>query len=224
MNTQTQVEHDGDEDENTSHIAMDTNYKSAWTPKREESLMETTTQMEIDFLIWWRPKCNYNMEQRWEIETKARGDDDENKMQRSKNVTTPFWGKCEDETRTPKSGNLESSGTLETLELDCRGQNTLPWGVLYILGKVLKSRCRKWPHRSHSDICNTSYGRKKGQESNWQFDSRPLKVGNRPDPGVCRWSATHHRKALEESYKFALDFISIKSLSWELWAPKVPRV
>jgi len=90
--------------------------------------------------------------------------------------------------------------------------------------KALKCRCRKWPRMSHSDIYNTSYGRKKGQESNWQFDSRPLKVGNQPNPGVCRWSATHHWKALEENYKFALDLIPIRGLSWELWAPKVPRV
>jgi hypothetical protein len=52
---------------------------------------------------------------------------------------------------------------------------------------------------SHSDIYSTSYGRKKGQKSNWQFDSRPLKVRNRPDPDVCRWSATHRWKALKEN-------------------------
>jgi hypothetical protein len=85
----------------------------------------------------------------------------------------------------------------------------------------LKCRCRKWPRMSHSDICNTSYGRKKGRESNWQFDSRPLKVGNRPDPGVRKWSATHRWKALEENYKFALDLVPIRGLSRELWAPKV---
>jgi hypothetical protein len=62
---------------------------------------------------------------------------------------------------------------------------------------------------SHLDICNTSYGRKKGRESNWQFDSRPLKVGNRLGPGVCRWSATRRWKALEESYKFVSNLISI---------------
>jgi hypothetical protein len=45
---------------------------------------------------------------------------------------------------------------------------------------------------SHLNICSTSYGQKKGRESNWQFDSRPLKVGNQPDPVVCKWSATHH--------------------------------
>jgi hypothetical protein len=88
----------------------------------------------------------------------------------------------------------------------------------------LKCRCRKWPRMSHSDICSTSYGRKKGRESNWQFDSRPLKVRNRPDPSVCRWSATHCWKALEESYKFASDLIPIRGLSWELWISKVPGV
>ncbi len=36
-------------------------------------------------------------------------------------VATPLWVKCEDETHTPKSGNLESFGTPENSELDCRG-------------------------------------------------------------------------------------------------------
>jgi hypothetical protein len=132
-----------------------------------------------------------------------------------------FEGKCEDETCTPKSGNLESFGTFKISKLDCRGQNTSPWGVLYIDGKALKCRCRKWPCMGHSDICSSSYGWKKGWESNWQFDSRPQKVGNRPDPGVCKWSVTHCPKALEESYKFALDLVRIQGLSQELWAPKV---
>jgi hypothetical protein len=125
-------------------------------------------------------------------------------------VATPLWGKCE-ETHTPKSGNLKSSKIPENSKLDCKGQNTLHWGVLYTVGKVLNCRCP----------CSTSYGRKKGQESNWQFDSGPLKVRNRPDPSVCRWSATHCWKALEESYKFSSDLIPIGGLSWELWAPKV---
>ncbi len=112
----------------------------------------------------------------------------------------------------------------ENSELDCRGQNTLHWGVLYTIGKVLKCKCQKWPPMSHSNICSTSYGRKKGQESNCQFDSWPLKVGNRPDPGVCRWSVTHHWKALEENYKIASDLIPIGGLSWELWTSKFPRV
>ncbi len=143
---------------------------------------------------------------------------------KSKFVATPFWGKCEDETHTLKSGNLESSETPATSELDSRGPNTSPWGVLYTVGKALKCRCRKWPRMSHLDIYKTSYSRKKGRESNWQFDSRPQKVGNRPDSDVCRWSPTHRWKALDESYKFSLNFIPIKGLSRELWAPKVPGV
>jgi hypothetical protein len=115
-------------------------------------------------------------------------------------------------------------GTPKNLEFNCRGQNTSPWACFYTIGKVLKCRCRKWPHMSHSKICSTSFGRKKSRESNWQFDSRPLKVRNRPDPGVCRWSETHCWKALKENYKFSLDFIPIRSLSKELWIPKVPGV
>jgi hypothetical protein len=96
--------------------------------------------------------------------------------------------------------------------------------VFYTVGKALKCKCRKWPRMSHLDICSTSYGQKKGRESNWQFDSRPQKVGNRPNPGLCRWSATHHWKALEKSYKFASYLILIRGLSRELWVPKVSGV
>jgi len=101
-------------------------------------------------------------------------------------VTTLLWGKCEVATHTLENGTWESSGTPKNSKRDCRGQNTSHWDVLYIVGKVLKCKCPKWPRMSHLDICSTSYGRKKGQESNWQFDSRPLKVENRPDSGACR--------------------------------------
>jgi hypothetical protein len=83
-----------------------------------------------------------------------------------------------------KSEDLESFGTPECLELDNKAQNTSYWGVLGVIGKVLKRRCRKWPRIGHLDICSPSYGQKKGRESNWQFDSRPLKAGNRPLPDL----------------------------------------
>jgi hypothetical protein len=139
-------------------------------------------------------------------------------------VATPLWVRCEDETHTPKSGNLESSGTPENSELNCRGQNTSHWGVLYTIGKVLKCRCPKWSRMSHLDICSPSYGQKKGRESNWQFDPRPLKVGIRPEFDVCKRSATWRWKALKESYKVASDLIPIRGLSKKLWMPKVPGV
>jgi hypothetical protein len=83
-----------------------------------------------------------------------------------------------------KVGGWESSGTPECSELDSKGQNALHWGVLGVIGKVLKLRYRKCPRIGNSDVCSPSYGQKKGRESNWQFDSRPLKVGNRPLPDV----------------------------------------
>jgi len=139
-------------------------------------------------------------------------------------VATPLWGKCEVATHTPKNGTWESSGTPENSERDCRGQKTFHWGVFNTIEKVLKCRCPKWPRMNHLDICSTSYGRNKGRESNWQFDSRPLKVGNQPDPSVCRWSATHRWKALKESYKFSSNLVPIGGWSEKLWMPKVPEV
>jgi len=93
---------------------------------------------------------------------------------------SPTLGKRED---------LESSGTPECLELNRKAQNTSHWGVLGVIGKVLKRKYRKWPRIGHLDICRPSYGEKKGRESNWQFDSRPLKVGNRPLPDLRMDSA-----------------------------------
>jgi hypothetical protein len=105
---------------------------------------------------------------------------------------------------------LETFETPEFLEFDSKGQNTSPWDVLGVIGKVLKCKCPKWPRIGHLDICIPSYGKKKGRESNWQFDSRPLKIGNRLTPDV-RWRiATRRWKALEEGYKFGLDLVPIR--------------
>jgi hypothetical protein len=139
-------------------------------------------------------------------------------------VVTLLWEECEDKTHTPEMGTWESAEIPETLEFDCRGQNTSHWGFLYIMGNISKHRCRKWVRMSHLDIYNTSYGKKKRRESNWQFDSRPPKVGNWPDPEECRWSATCHWKALDKNYKFALNLIPIGGLGKELWLRKVAGV
>jgi hypothetical protein len=98
----------------------------------------------------------------------------------------------------------------------------LHWGVLEVIGKVLKCKCPKCPRIGHLDICSPSYGQKKGRESNWQFDSRPLKVKNRPLPDVRIRIATWRWKDLEESYNFGLDLVLIRLDSREIWAPKVP--
>jgi hypothetical protein len=137
------------------------------------------------------------------------------------NIATPLWAKCEGEAHTPKSANLESSGTLGNSERECRGQIPSHLGALGVIEKVLKCKCPKWPRMSHLDICSPSYGQKKGRESNWQFDSRPLKVGNRPVPNVRSKSVTWRWKALFKGYNFGLDLVPIRGWSEELRSPKV---
>jgi hypothetical protein len=108
---------------------------------------------------------------------------------------------------TWKSWDLESFEALECSELDSKGQTTSHWGVLGVTGKVLKRRYRKWPRIGHLDSCSPSYRRKKGRESNWQFDSQPLKIKNRPLPDVQFGSATWRWRDLDEDYNFGSDLL-----------------
>jgi hypothetical protein len=141
-------------------------------------------------------------------------------------VATPLGPSVRMKLTLPKVGDLESSGTPEFLEFDSKEQKTSPWGVLGVIGKVLKCKCLKWPRIGHLDICSPSYGQKKGRESNCQFDSRPLEVGNRPAPDVRWGSATRRWKALEEGYKFGSDCVPIEGrgqeamMSQNLGSPK----
>jgi len=48
----------------------------------------------------------------------------------------PFW-------------ELESQWTPEFLKGDYRGQNSLDWDIIYIIGKLLECRCLKWAHMTH---------------------------------------------------------------------------
>jgi hypothetical protein len=139
-------------------------------------------------------------------------------------IATPLWPSVGVKPNTWKSWDLESSGTPECLEFDSKGKNTSHWGVLGVVGKVLKRRYRKCPRIGHSDICTPSYGQKKGRESNWQFDSRPLKVENRPLPDVRFRSATWRWKDLDEGYNFGSNLVAIQLCSRELSRFKVPGV
>jgi hypothetical protein len=139
-------------------------------------------------------------------------------------VATPLWPSVGVKPNTPKVGDLESSGTPDCLGFNSKAQNTSHWGVLGVIENFLKRRYRKWPRICHLNICNSSYEQKKGRESNWQFDSRPLKVGNRPFPNLRIESAIRHWKDLDEGYKFGSDLVAIRLCNRELWAPKVTRL
>jgi hypothetical protein len=125
-------------------------------------------------------------------------------------VAPLLWPSVGVKPNTWKSWELESFETPECSEIDNKGQNTWHWGVLGVIEKVLKRRYRKWPRIGNSDICSPSYGQKTGRESNWQFDSRPLKVRNRPLPDVQFGSATWRWKDLDKDYNFGLDLVAIQ--------------
>ncbi len=65
---------------------------------------------------------------------------------------------------------------------------------------------------------------KKSQESNWQFDSHPLKVRSFHEIHAFRQHATYFLKALNEGYNFFLNLTSIKGVHKKLWPSKVSRV
>jgi hypothetical protein len=87
--------------------------------------------------------------------------------------------------------------------------------------KAFGTKSLKWVYMTHLNTWNTSYGQKKGRESNCQFDSWPLKVNNHPNFFMCKWCATYRWKALKEDYNFVLNLISIKGSQTKLWAPKI---
>jgi hypothetical protein len=62
---------------------------------------------------------------------------------------------------------LESQMDSRIFRVRCKGQNSSPRRVLYIIEKILKFKCLKWACIAHLDIWNTSYGQKKGHESDW---------------------------------------------------------
>ncbi len=89
-------------------------------------------------------------------------------------VSQPYFGQVWGWSPTlGKNEDLKSSGTPECLELDSKAQNTSHWGVIGVIGKVLKRRYRKWPRIGHLNICNPSYGQKKGRESKSGIDLFP---------------------------------------------------
>jgi hypothetical protein len=79
-------------------------------------------------------------------------------------------------------------------------------------------------HDPFGHLKHTSYDQKKGRESNWQFDFRPLKVRNQPDFLMCKWRLTYHWKTLNKNYNFSLDLIAIRGLHAKFWAFKIVGV
>jgi len=137
-------------------------------------------------------------------------------------------GKCEGvNPHTPKATPTLGDGVpvdSQNFREGFEGSKFNGCGIFSIIGKLFKLKCLKWACIAHLDIWNTSYGQKKGQESNCQFDSRLEKVGNWPDLLSCKQRTTYCWKALDESYNFTLDRTSIRGLLAKLWGSKVVGV
>jgi hypothetical protein len=119
---------------------------------------------------------------------------------------------------------MESQWTPETSKNDYKGQNSMAHGVLYIIEKLLERKCLKWARLAHLNIWNTSYGQKKGRESNLVVWLPTTKSRESTLPDVWFRSATWRWKALDESYNVAWDCITIQGLLAKLWGSKVPGV
>ncbi len=134
-------------------------------------------------------------------------------------VATPLWPSVGVKPNTPKVGDLESSGTSECLEFDSKAQNYSHWGVLGVIGKVLKLRYRKWPCIGHLDICSPSYGQKKEIDLFPTSDLECNKSLERSRRGLQLWFKPHRDPTLQSGVmssqspgrKSHLDVASVES-------------
>jgi len=98
----------------------------------------------------------------------------------------PTLKECEDETHTPQMG-LGSPLGLPKLQSLIVEVKTPRIKVFFI---SLKSYWSVDVENGFTSAIWTStthvMAKKKGRESNWQFDSWPLKVDNWPDPSACK--------------------------------------
>jgi hypothetical protein len=120
-------------------------------------------------------------------------------------------------------GSCSPKWTPKSSERDCKGQNSSPWRVLYIIAKLLKHRCLKWACIAHLDIWNTSYGQKRlgVKLAIWLPTTKSRESTRFP----CVHAACNI--LLESSrwgYNFALDLIAIKGLDTKLCALKIAGV
>jgi hypothetical protein len=76
-----------------------------------------------------------------------------------------------------RNGTWESFEAFKTLKFNCKGQNTLPWGVFHIIGKLSKYRCQKWSRMNHLDICSTQIGNLTPDHLKLGIDSTPTCAG-----------------------------------------------
>jgi hypothetical protein len=100
---------------------------------------------------------------------------------------------------------LESQWIFESLEGDCKGQNSLDWKVCYIIGKY-----KLWPQKRLGVKLSIWLPIIKNRELPW-FPYIQV---------MCHYCW----KDLKKGYNFALNLTSIGGLHTKLWASKAARI
>jgi hypothetical protein len=123
-----------------------------------------------------------------------------------------------------KMGIWESSGIPKNLEFDCRGQNTLPWGVFYTVRKVLKCRCWKWLLHEPFGHLQHKLWMKKGLGVKLPIWLLTIKSRELTRPRCVQVECDTPLESSWGELQVGFRPHSIRSLSKKLWTPKVPGV
>jgi hypothetical protein len=145
---------------------------------------------------------------RWRVKRKTR------ESLRMRPGVQKVWGR--EPSHSQVNSHVESwspKRTPKSSKCDCKRQNSLSWGVLYIIRKLLKRRCLKWARVAHLNICNTSYGQKNGRESNWQCRNPTLKKCE-DDTHTLEMGTWESSGTLEN---LELDYMGQNTLPWSVF-------
>jgi hypothetical protein len=99
-------------------------------------------------------------------------------------VAPLLWPSVGVKPNTWKSWDLESSGTPECSELDSKAQNTSHWGLLGVIGKVLKRRYRKCPRIGNSNIVAQVMGKRRAGSQTVDHEKSGIDLFPRSDLSV----------------------------------------
>jgi hypothetical protein len=134
------------------------------------------------------------------------------------NCRNPTWTKCGGEAQHLEKVRIWSPPGLPNV------QSSTTRGKTSRIGVFLVSLERSWNVDIENSLALAIRTSATQVMGNWQFDSRPLKVGNRPLPEVRFECATWRWKDLDEGYNFGSYLVVIQLCSQELWQFKVPGV
>jgi hypothetical protein len=119
-----------------------------------------------------------------------------------------------------RDGELYLCGSYECLEPWLEMQTSTKLSPQDTIRKVLKRRCLKCPCIVHLDLICMSYDKKKGQKSNWKFDSSPQTPWKQGSTELWLSCAIHHWKDIFEGYKILPSHLQNRLDLKKIWMSK----